>query len=56
MFHSLIKKDKHLLFIIVSGNIFNFLLPAHSRGTLTTHTPAPSKDLTLGEEHHIQLL
>lgn len=26
MFYSLIKKDKHLLFLIVSDNIFNFLL------------------------------
>lgn len=35
MFYSLIKKDKHLLFLIVSENIFNFpLLECSTEGHL----------------------
>lgn len=42
MFYSLIKKDKHLLFLIVSDNIFNFPLlecstEGHSEST-SQHT------------------
>lgn len=38
MFYSLIRKDKHLLFLIVSDNMFNFLLlecstEGHSQST-----------------------
>lgn len=51
MFYSLIKKDKHLLVLVVSGNTFNSPTPrVQHRGALTIHTPAPSEDLALGEE------